>query len=162
MSTAPIELSSKESEITVGWQLTSNGGSVITGYRLYQTNVTDGGETLIYDGSNIPTVTSTKVKNLIAGHQYMYRVSGINRVGEGLMSPFSAVIMAASIPGRPLPPIFLSATSSTITLQITALTNNGGSAVTYYKLYADDSSQVGEVFTEIMSYDGHSLDSFTV
>jgi len=83
MSSAPIELSSKESEITVGWQLTSNGGSVITGYRLYQTNVTDGGETLIYEGRNIPTVTSTVIRNLVAGHQYMYRVSGINRVGEG-------------------------------------------------------------------------------
>ena len=116
MSTAPIELQSKEAEITVGWQLTSNGGSVITGYRLYQTNVTDGGESLIYDGRNIPTVTSTKIRNLIAGHQYMYRITGINRVGEGLKSPFSKVIMAASVPGRPLPPIFLSATSNSITL----------------------------------------------
>lgn len=63
-------MDSSESTITVKWQLTSDGGSVITGYRLYQTNVTTGGEYLIYDGSSIPTVTSYLVTGLTSGNRY--------------------------------------------------------------------------------------------
>ncbi len=62
--------------------MTSNGGSVITGYKLYQTNVTTGGEFVVYDGTNIPTVTSANIYFVLAGHSYKYRVIAINRVGE--------------------------------------------------------------------------------
>ena len=52
------------------WNLTSDGGSPLTGYKLYQTNITTGGESVIYDGSNIPTVSSHKVAGLTAGFEY--------------------------------------------------------------------------------------------
>lgn len=58
ISTAPVEVSSSINSITVSWTLTSDGGSPVLGYYLYQNNVTTGGESLIYDGSSIPTVTS--------------------------------------------------------------------------------------------------------
>lgn len=117
---------------------------------------------MIYDGTNIPTVTSTVINNLVAGDQYMYRVTGINRVGEGNKSPYSAVIMAASVPSRPDQPIFLSATSTTITIQINAVIENGGTAVTSYILYANSPTQAGSAFTPVLSYDGSSLKSFTI
>lgn len=50
ISAAPQMVSQTKSEIVVEWTLTSDGGSVITGYKLYQTNVTTGGEFLVYDG----------------------------------------------------------------------------------------------------------------
>ena len=81
--------------------MSDDGGSIITGYQLYQTNVTTGGEFLAYDGRNIPTVTSAKLTKLQAGHSYKYRVVAINRVGVSDKSPFSDVIYAASIPSKP-------------------------------------------------------------
>lgn len=58
ISAGPVKISSSKYSITVRWTLTSNGGSPVLGYKLYQTNVTTGGEYLIYDGSSISTVTS--------------------------------------------------------------------------------------------------------
>jgi hypothetical protein len=75
-------LSSKAS-ITISWTLNSDGGSSVLGYYVYQNNVTTGGESLIYDGSKVPTVTSYKVTGLIPGNVYKFRVSALNRVGEG-------------------------------------------------------------------------------
>ena len=67
ISSAPVKLSSDDKSISLSWTLTSDGGSPIYGYKLYQTSVTRGGVKLVYDGSNIPTVSSTKVTDLIAG-----------------------------------------------------------------------------------------------
>lgn len=100
----------------MSWQLNSDGGSVITGYRLYQTNVTTGGEHLVYDGSSIPTVTSFMATGLTSGHRYQFRASAINRVEEGTKSPLSDVIIAATVPTRPEAPSFVSATSTSITI----------------------------------------------
>ena len=82
ITTAPQMVFQSQSQIILDWTLTSNGGSVITGYKLYQTNVTTGGEFIVYDGTNIPTVTSAKISLVIGGHSYKYRVIAINRVGE--------------------------------------------------------------------------------
>jgi hypothetical protein len=51
--------------------------------------VRTGTEALVYDGAGIPTVTSTRVEGLEEGEFYQYRVSAINRVGEGAKSPLS-------------------------------------------------------------------------
>lgn len=127
-----------DTSITLEWVLDNNGGSVVTGYKLYQTNVTDGGEFVVYDGTNIPTVTSHKINGLYSGHEFIYRVTALNRVGESDKSPFSQVIMAATVPGRPEPPVFLHATSSIVNLQLKGVDVTGGTVVTSYVLYADD------------------------
>lgn len=87
--------------IELKWTIDSDGGSVITGYQLYQTNVTGGGEFMVYDGSHIPTVSSHKVKDVVPGHSYKFRVVALNRVGESQFSDYSVVIVAASVPDRP-------------------------------------------------------------
>ena len=58
ISQAPVKIDSSASSITVSWTLDDDGGSPITGYQLYQTNVTTGGIYLVYDGTNIPTISS--------------------------------------------------------------------------------------------------------
>jgi hypothetical protein len=118
--------------------LSSDGGSVITGYRLYQTNVTTGGEYLAYDGSSIPTVTSFMVTGLISGNRYQFRATSINRVDESAKSPISVVILAATVPSRPETPKFVAATSTSITVLLSAASDDGGSPVTHYMIYADD------------------------
>lgn len=79
----------------------SNGGSVVSGYKLYQTNVTTGGEFLVYDGTNIPTVTQVTISKVVASLSYKYRVVAINRVGTSDYSPFSLVIVASKVPKKP-------------------------------------------------------------
>jgi hypothetical protein len=95
VTAAPLRVDSSRSSITVSWQLAADGGSPITGYRLYQTPVLTGTEVLIYDGSGLPTVSSTKVTGLTEGSIYRYRASAINRAGEGAKSPVSALLAAA-------------------------------------------------------------------
>lgn len=89
ISAAPLLVERSKTNIIVSWQIDTHGGSVITGYKLYQTNVTTGGEYLVYDGSRIPTVTSTRIVDVVAGDSYKYRVKALNRVGESEYSEFS-------------------------------------------------------------------------
>ena len=145
----------------MSWELDSDGGTPITGYRLYQTNVTTGGVYLVYDGANIPTVSSVEVKDLTPGHLFAYQATGINRVGEGPMSPISADFYAATKPSRPDPPRVDFTLSTQIGLLLAPLTENGGSSISAYKLYVDDGDQSLENWSEVESYSGVRL-SFTV
>jgi len=66
----PTLVSTTSHSITMKWALSSDGGSPLTGYKLYQTNTTSGGESVIYDGTNIPTVSSHEIQGLTSGHEY--------------------------------------------------------------------------------------------
>lgn len=156
ISAAPTLNEQTKTSITVSWALTSNGGAAVTGYYLYQTNVTTGGQSIIYDGSSIPTVTSAKIEGLTTGDEYTYSVVAINRVGNSNPSAESNTFKAAEVPGAPEAPEYLSSTSTTITLLLSSVDDNGGSTITEYKLYVDDGTLTGD-FTEVASYDGSSL-----
>ena len=67
----------------------------MSGYRLYQVFVRTGAETLVYDGSGVPTVSSMLIEGLLEGELYQFRASAINRVGEGVKSPLSVQLIAA-------------------------------------------------------------------
>lgn len=68
VSEQPVMVDQSKSHITVSWEVADNGGSVVTGFLLFQTNVTTGGVFVVYDGRNIPTVTSHRVTQVVAGH----------------------------------------------------------------------------------------------
>lgn len=144
ISDEPIKVDSSSTSITLSWELTSNGGAPITGYKLYQTNVTTGGVYEVYDGTNIPTVSSFKVVSLTPGHLYAYQVSGINRIGEGLLSAITEDFYSATKPGRPEPPRFVQADSTLIEVLLTSLADNGGSSILEYRLYIDDGDESQE------------------
>src|SRR5262249_4204224 len=57
---------------------TSNGGSAITGYRVYR-GTTSGAETLL---TTVGTVTSYTDTTAVNGTTYYYEVSAVNAVGE--------------------------------------------------------------------------------
>ena len=95
VTAAPARVTSTRNSITVQWQLAVDGGSPVTGYRLYQVQVRTGAETLVYDGKGVPTVSSMRVNDLAEGSYYQYRVAAINRVSEGAKSPLSAQLIAA-------------------------------------------------------------------
>ena len=70
----------------------------------------------------------------------------------------SQIIIAATVPSRPEPPIFTHATQELIGLKLTPLTDNGGSAVIRYKLYADDGDINSDNFSEVTSFNGQTLE----
>lgn len=60
----------------------SDGGSEMTGYRIYR-GTEHGGETLLAQVGNVTSYTDSSVAN---GTEYFYEVSAVNRVGESSFS----------------------------------------------------------------------------
>ena len=78
-------------------------------------------------------------------------MSAINRVGEGQLSPLSAKIKAASVPSKPGTPFYVSSTNETITLGWNDVSDNGGSLITSFKVYADNGTLESNIFNYIGS-----------
>src|SRR5205807_582022 len=122
------------SQINLSWAPPAdNGGSAITGYKIERS--ADGGITwtalVANTGSAMTTYSDTALSHTTA---YTYRVSAINSVGTG--SP-SSTASATTLAVAPSSPTGLSATavsSSQINLIWTAPSDNGGSAITGYKI----------------------------
>ena len=121
--------------VALGWSAPgSNGGSAITGYKVYR-GTASGGETLLTTLSNVTSFTDTGLTN---GTTYYYKVSALNSVGESVASNELSAKPAA-VPGAPT---LNSATpgNGTVALAWSAPTNNGGSAITGYRVYRGTAS----------------------
>jgi subtilisin family serine protease/fibronectin type 3 domain-containing protein len=118
----------------------SNGGSAITGYKLYR-GTTPGGEALLVTLGNLTSYADTAVTN---GTTYYYKVSAINGVGEGAQSTERSAKPAA-VPGAPTGLTAAPNRSKGIDLTWAAPSSNGGSTVTGYRIYRSTSSGT-EVF----------------
>ena len=69
--------------VTLTWAApSSDGGSAITGYRIYR-GTSGGSETLLASVGNTSSYTDT---GLTAGQAYYYEVAAVNAAGEGAMS----------------------------------------------------------------------------
>jgi fibronectin type 3 domain-containing protein len=104
-----------------------NGGSLITGYNIYR-NDTIGVYSFVPSGRLWYNDT-----NVINGINYEYRISAITNVGEGPISE-GVIAIPFSIPGAPQN---LAADPGTgyITLSWTDPVDDGGSAITNYRIY---------------------------
>ena len=126
--------------VTVTWSAPSDGGSPITAYRLYSatialpttlTNTTPNGTDLTIDRSTLMT----------AGNLYYFRVKAVNAVGAS--ASYSGVVSATPYGGPqaqadgPILTVGAGVGSGTIHMTWAAPTNNGGSAVTGYKIDCD-------------------------
>ncbi|HUG31166.1 MAG TPA: fibronectin type III domain-containing protein [Candidatus Limnocylindria bacterium] len=135
---APSGLSatSGNSQISLSWSApVSDGGSPITGYRIYRSTST-GTET--FTGVS---VTSTRYTDSAGsyGTTYYYRVSAVNSVGEGPLSNESSAKFVSS-PSAPLNLKAAPHKSRGIVLSWSAPSSNGGSAITGYRIYRSTSS----------------------
>jgi fibronectin type 3 domain-containing protein len=125
-------------QVTLTWSApSSNGGTSITGYKIYR-GTTSGGETLLTTLGNVLTYTDSGLTN---GQRYYYKVSAINSVGEGPMSSEASATPAApaTMPSAPQS-LQANAGDAQVVLTWSAPSSNGGSAVTGYKIYRGTAS----------------------
>ncbi len=122
-------------EVVLHWTApTSNGGSAITSYDVYE-GTTSGNEALLENTGS--AATSTPVIGLTNGTPYYFEVSALNGVGEGGRSAETSAT-PATVPGTPTG---LTATTGNgeVMLNWTA-PNDGGSPITSYNIYEGTSS----------------------
>ena len=141
------------SQINLSWTVPSNnGGSAITGYEIDRS--TNGGSTWSTLVSNTRSVTTTYSNTgLTANTAYTYRVSAINSIGTSSPSnAASATTQSGTSSTAPQSPTGLTSTavsSSQINLSWTVPSNNGGSAITGYKI--DRSTDGGSTWSVVVS-----------
>ena len=119
-------------QVTLNWTAPMfNGGSVITGYRVYRSTSEAGTYTLIASqiGLNYTDANTTN------GHSYWYNVSAVNVVGEGAKTgPVSS--SPFTIPNAPTG-LTAVAGNAQVTLNWTEPAFNGGRVIDYYVVYQD-------------------------
>ena len=87
-----------------------------------------------------PSITVHRESELEASVTYRFKVSAVNYVGEGPLSP-EIFVIATDMPEKPAnPPTVTLITQSSISLTLEPLpeSSNGGSEVTGYIVEADD------------------------
>src|SRR2546425_680716 len=149
------------SQINLSWNAPSdNGGSVITGYKIERS--TDGGATWGIIVSNSGTTATTYSNTgLSPSTTYSYRISAINSVGTSSPSNTASATTSAPAAAPPGSPTGLGATtvsSSQINLSWTAPANNGGSAITGYKI--EGSTDGGTTWGIIVSNSGTTATTY--
>lgn len=130
--------SAGNASVALGWSVpASNGGSAITGYRVYR-GTSAGNETLLTTLGNVTGWTDSGLAN---GTTYYYKVSALNSVGEGVASNEMSATPSQPVTA-PSAPTLNSATpgNATVALAWSAPANNGGAAVTGYRVYRGTSS----------------------
>jgi hypothetical protein len=101
-----------KTSITLAWNVpSSNGGSAVTGYRIYINDLSVGDWALAYEGEGYPTRQVYTVKGLEAGQEYRFKVAAENRVGSSANSS-ELLVTASNYPAAPSQPQLVSGTST--------------------------------------------------
>ncbi|HMI24448.1 MAG TPA: fibronectin type III domain-containing protein, partial [Streptosporangiaceae bacterium] len=118
-----------DAQVSLSWQAPgSNGGAAITGYRVYQGT------------SKKPvasvTGTGTTVKNLTNGTAYSFKVTAVNKAGEGSASAAASATPTAKVTKPGLPNgLTASPGNGKITLSWKAPGSDGGTGISGYEIY---------------------------
>jgi fibronectin type 3 domain-containing protein len=118
-----------DAQVSLSWQVpSSDGGATITGYRVYQGT------------SKKPvagvTGTGTTVKNLTNGTAYSFKVTAVNKAGEGPASGAASATPTAKVtkPGQPNG-LTASPGNGKVTLSWKAPGSDGGTGISGYEIY---------------------------
>ena len=124
-----LTAASGDAQVSLSWQAPgSNGGAAITGYRVYQGT------------SKKPvasvTGTGTTVKNLTNGTAYSFKVTAVNKAGEGPASGAASATPTAKVTKPGLPNgLTASPGNGKITLSWKAPGSDGGTGISGYEIY---------------------------
>ena len=134
---APTSLTATASGTTtidLSWTAPAdNGGSPITGYRIeVSPNGTSSWTNRVADTGT--TTTTYSHTGLSAGTTRHYRVSAINSVGTGTASNVDNATTGTTVPGAPTGLTATASGTTTIDLSWTAPADDGGSAITGYRI----------------------------
>ena len=118
-----------DAQVSLSWKApSSDGGATITGYRVYQGA----------SGKPVASVTGTAatVKSLSNGTTYSFKVTAVNKAGEGTASGAASATPAAAVtkPGAPNG-LAASPGNGKVTLSWKAPGSNGGAAISGYEIY---------------------------
>ncbi len=118
-----------DTQVSLSWNApASDGGAVITSYRVYQ----GAGQT---PAVNV-TGTSATVTGLTNGTRYSFKVTAVNKAGEGPTSgAASATPTAATTSPGPPNGLAASPADGKVTLSWTAPGSDGGAAISGYEVY---------------------------
>lgn len=95
-----LEASTSES-LTISWSVpASDGGSDITGYLVYMSDIQSEDFDLVYNGLYYPSTLTFQVTGLIEGIEYRFKVSALNNIGASLNSTEETFI-ARDLPDAP-------------------------------------------------------------
>src|SRR2546430_6988032 len=149
---------SSSSQINLSWTAPAdNGGSAITGYMIERS--TDGGSTWSVLVANTgSTATTYSNVGLSPNTSYTYRMSTINSVGTGSPSTTASATTVAVVPSAPTGLTATAASSSQINLSWTA-PNNGGSAITGYKI--ERSTDGGSTWSTVVPNSGSTATAYS-
>jgi fibronectin type 3 domain-containing protein len=118
-----------DAQVSLSWRAPgSNGGAAITGYRVYQGT------------SKKPvasvTGTGTTVKNLTNGTAYSFKVTAVNKAGEGPASGAASATPTAKVTKPGLPNgLTASPGNGKVTLSWKAPGSDGGTGISGYEIY---------------------------
>ncbi len=138
-----------DGQVALTWQApSSDGGTAVTGYRLYRGSFA-GTETLL---ATLGVALSYTDMGLTNGHAYYYQVSATNAVGEGSRSnEVSATpVSSATVPSAPQS-LVATAGNAQVVLTWQAPVSDGGAAITGFKIYRGTSSGSEAVLTTVGS-----------
>ena len=152
---------SGQTEVNLSWEApSSNGGAVITGYRIQvSTNEVDTWSNLVANtGSAAMTYTHTGVAS---GTTYQYRVYAINAIGESA-SPSNVASVSAGTATVPNAPTGLTATVSgqtEVNLSWEAPSSNGGAVITGYRI--EVSTNEVDTWSNLVANTGSATTTYT-
>jgi titin len=119
-------------QVVLSWQAPlDNGGSNVSGYRVYRALVSGGVYTLIAATASLGHVDT----ELLNGQVYWYKVSAVNSVQEGIRCS-AASATPCTLPGAPTGLVAV-AGSAKAYLNWTAPSSTGGMDIDYYIVYQD-------------------------